>query len=62
MKILRKLKWILNGKLMIKYPGCNCGLCGKWIDKEFEVPVWNSCGRWWDTWGICDECLEDAEE
>lgn len=54
MKIIRKIKWLLKDKPMIKYPGYNCGLCGRWIDEEFEVPEWASYGQWWDTWGICE--------
>ena len=62
MKIIRKIKWLLNGKPVLKYSGFCCGLCGKWVDREFAIPEWRSCGTWWDTWGMCDECGEGHEE
>ena len=62
MRIIVKLKWFLNGKPMIKYPGYTCGCCGAGVMKEFEVPEWNSAGEWWDTWGLCEECIEGAKE
>ncbi len=49
------LKWWLAGKPMIKYIGYNCG-CGAWVNKDFEIPKYLSCGRWSDTWGLCPAC------
>jgi len=48
------LKWVWKGKPMIHYEGYHCGLCGKWVNKPFEIPEYQSDGEWWDTWGVCD--------
>ncbi|KKM63254.1 hypothetical protein LCGC14_1513270 [marine sediment metagenome] len=61
-KLISRIKWLLNNKPMIKYSGFNCGCCGKWENEEFEVPTYRSGGEWWDTWGVCEECIKDAEE
>lgn len=50
------LCWILKRKPVIIYPGFNCGLCGKWVKKEFSIPTYKSINAWWDTWDMCDEC------
>jgi len=61
------VRWILRGKPMITYPGCNCGLCGKWYDEVFSVRNYYTKENIvvkvgdeyffpaspWDTWGIC---------
>lgn len=53
----RYWQWEKEGKPMIEYNGYNCGLCGKWVDEPFEIPKYKSDGKWWDTWGICPNCL-----
>ena len=50
----QKRQWIKEGCPMIKYDGFHCGLCGKWVNKSFEIPKYKSLGKFWDTWGICD--------
>ena len=55
-KLFRYLIWFIKGKPMIKYVGFHCGLCGKWVDKPFEIPDYQSLGEWEDTWGICNKC------
>jgi len=52
----RWLKWRLKGKPMIHYSGFHCSCCGKWVDKCFSIPEYQSVDEWWDTWGICEEC------
>jgi hypothetical protein len=52
------VSWITKGRPVITYTGFNCGLCGNWVKKEFSVPTYKSCGRWWDTWGICNKCVK----
>lgn len=51
-----KITWELRGKPTFKYKGYNCGICGAWINKEFEVPDYASVGEWGDTWDVCDKC------
>lgn len=55
-KWIKWIKWIIVGKPMIDYPGFNCGCCGKWVKKSFSVRKYRSVSRWWDTWGLCDQC------
>jgi len=55
-RLWRYFRWWLQGRPMIHYYGYNCGLCGKWVDHPFQVPEWDSAGRWWDTWGMCGRC------
>jgi hypothetical protein len=61
-KFFSWIKWKLKGKPTISYTGYNCGLCGKWVDKSFSVPTYKSLGSWWDTWSVCEECLNKSEE
>jgi hypothetical protein len=42
---------------MLSYPGYACRCCGKWTDEPFTIPKYQSAGGWWDTWGLCDECI-----
>lgn len=49
------LKWLWSGGHMIIYDGYTCGLCGEWTNKMFCVADFNSLGKRWDTWSICDE-------
>ena len=53
----RWLKWHLKGKSMIQYRGYHCGICGKWVNEPFSVSEYQSAGEWWDTWGMCNECV-----
>ena len=46
-------KWKKQGKPMLHYSGFNCGCCGKRWDIPFSIPTYESCGKWWDTWGVC---------
>ena len=62
LRLRRRIKWFFNGKPMIKYPGYNCGCCGSWNSEPFEIPEWYSDGKWWDTWGLCQKCIDDAKE
>jgi len=55
-----KLKWIKNGRPVIKYAGFHCGCCGRWWPIPFEIPEYDSAGKWWDTWGICPEEHKDS--
>ena len=43
---------------MIHYKGVHCGICGKWVKEPFEIPEYQSYGKWWDTWGLCEECIK----
>jgi hypothetical protein len=52
------LKWHLDGKPYIEYDGGNCGCCGAWVKKKIRVSEYESVGRWWDTWTLCDDCVE----
>ncbi len=51
------IKWRWLGKPMIEYAGYNCGLCGRYVCESFQVPEYQSHGKWWDTWSACDRCL-----
>lgn len=51
--IVRYLRWRFGGRSMVKYPGFKCGCCGRWWDIPFEIPEYESCGEWADTWGLC---------
>jgi hypothetical protein len=50
---MRWLLWMLRGRPYLRYDGYHCGCCGRWIDESFSIPEYKSCGRWWDTWGVC---------
>jgi hypothetical protein len=57
------LKWLLNGKPMVKHSGFNCGCCGKRWNIPFEVPTYKSIGIH-DEWGLCPEdkgCWKDMK-
>jgi len=54
--LIRKIRWYLNHKPMIEYDGYNCGCCGKWVNEKFKIPTYQSEGKWWDTWGLCNKC------
>jgi len=47
---------------MIQYRGYHCGICGKWVNEPFSVPEYQSAGEWWDTWGMCNECIKIGKE
>jgi len=55
-KLIAWLKWLIEKRPYIVYKGYHCGLCGKWVGKEFSIPKYKSCGHWGDTWGICINC------
>lgn len=57
-RFLKHIKWALTGRPCITYRGFHCGICGKWVDMTFEIPKYCSAGEWWDTWGLCNKCLE----
>lgn len=57
-KFFSYLKWLRQGKPIITYGGFNCGCCGEWIYEKYTIPTYKSCGRWWDTWGLCDKCAK----
>ncbi len=52
---IRYLKWLINGKPMIKYSGYTCGCCGKFREDPFEIPEYDSNGEYWDTIGLCSD-------
>lgn len=58
----RWLKWLKNGKPYLSYKGFNCGCCGAWESEPFKIPEYKSCGKWWDTWGLCKKCIEESEK
>lgn len=71
-RFFHKLVWIKNGKPTVTLPGCNCGCCGKWIDKSFTIIdidvkksiVYHKGDEWPDkywfvSWGLCDTCGRD---
>ena len=60
-KFIRWIRWLIQRKPTIQYSGYNCGCCGKWVTEQFNIRTIDSCGRWWDTWGLCDECTGGAE-
>lgn len=63
-KITTFFKWInwhTSGKPYIKYAGFHCGCCGKWVKQKFRIRKYQSAGQWADTWGVCDQCCENAE-
>ena len=45
--------WIKRGKPVVKYEGYNCGCCGTYWNIPFEIPEYDSEGKYWDTWGMC---------
>lgn len=49
------LRWLSHGAPMIYYEGYTCGCCGKGWKRPFVIPEFQSCGHWWDTWGLCPE-------
>lgn len=68
-RMFLNLKWILNGKPYVVFPGYHCGCCGKWINKELRFKNYNSKENikfkigdiipteyWFSTWGLCDNC------
>jgi len=61
-ELIEYIKWLQEGKPMITYEGFHCGLCGRWEDEEFSIPKYKSDGEWWDTWGICSQCIKEYEE
>ena len=60
MRFIRWLKWLIRKKPCYTYTGYYCGLCGTWVDYEFQVAEYKSLGEWWDTWGICPICSRVA--
>lgn len=58
-KLLNWIKWIFKGKPMVEYNGFNCGCCGKWVRKNFQVPKYLA-DRWGDTWGLCEKCVSKS--
>ena len=52
-RIWSYLKWIRDGKPVVKYPGYNCGCCGRYWSIPFEIPLYQSIDKWWDTWSLC---------
>jgi hypothetical protein len=56
-EFFRWLYWLMSGKPCIEYSGFHCGCCGTWVTEEFTVPEYASCGKWADTWGICNPCV-----
>jgi len=62
--LFKWLQWLRGGKPTIKYPGFHCGCCGKWIARPFEIPTYQSVGKWADTIGLCDDeinCLKGVK-
>ena len=51
--LIGRWKWLGNGRPMIKYEGYTCGCCGRGWKIPFEIPEYESCGDWADTWGLC---------
>lgn len=51
----RSISWRHRGRPMIKYPGFTCGCCGRGWKIPFEIRDYESCGKYWDTWGLCPE-------
>lgn len=49
------LKWLWSGCGMLMYKGFTCGCCGKYWNEPFVVSAFDSCGEWWDTWGVCSK-------
>jgi len=56
----RWIKWLIDKKPNITYPGYHCGCCGRWEEKEFSLPKYQSHGKWSDTWawGLCEKCIK----
>jgi len=52
-RLIRILKWVWSGCPFIYYESFGCGACGKLWHIPFFVPTFDSCGEWWDTWGVC---------
>jgi hypothetical protein len=50
------IEWLIEGKPYIDYEGYHCGCCGKWTDRKFKIPKYQSHGEWGDTWGLCSGC------
>lgn len=68
-RFFKRLIWIKNGKPTVTLPGCNCGCCGKWIEKKIYIADYNrktslilNKGEEWPneywqySWGLCDNC------
>jgi len=55
-RIFSYVAWLFSGRKTIDYPGYHCGCCGKWVDKPFSIPEYDSCGKFADTVEICEEC------
>jgi hypothetical protein len=60
-QLFRKIKWIFQGKPMKEYEGYHCGCCGNWNGEPFKIPDYLSYGKWWDTWELCDKCIQGAK-
>ena len=60
--MLKFLKWLIKGRPHITYEGHHCGCCGHWTDEKFSIPTFQSCGKWWDTWGLCNTCIKGGKE
>ena len=53
------LRWHHKGKPMIKYPGFNCGCCGKWVP---DVITRSDLGGFFSGWTLCEECIHSSGE
>lgn len=53
----RWLVWLARGKPVVSYPGFHCGICGRWVWEDFDVPEYLSAGKDSDTWGVCPGCM-----
>lgn len=51
----RRHQWKRAGRPMVHYDGFHCGCCGRWHGIPFEIPLYESVGKQWDTWGLCPE-------
>lgn len=59
-ELIEYIKWLRDGKPVITYPGFHCGVCGRWEGEEFSIPRYKSNGKWWDTWGLCKQCIQES--
>jgi hypothetical protein len=60
--LCKYLYWLTHGKKMYRYRGYHCGCCGAWVAIPFKIPSYISEGYTADTIGVCQSCIDDAED
>jgi len=60
-EIIRKARWLLNGKKMKTVTGGWCGCCGRWVaDAKFSFRDYEIVDTLFSLNTICEKCSETS--